>query len=666
MAQAGQAARIRERLDRVDDPVGLLEGFFAYAPVGLQIYRADGHCLLTNQSFRDLFGTEPPPEYNILRDDIAERQGILGLVQRAFAGETVHTPPIWYDPRELEQVHVTEGRTVAVSASFFPLFDRRGAVEYVAVVFKDETAEVVARERIEASERLLRQIIESSGDLVFVKDERGRYEVANPASAHVAGHTVDEMLGRTDVDIFPPEQARALQAVDRRILARGVSETYDESFPVDGEIRHFSTAKTPRRDAHGQPNGIIGIARDITDRKRGEQALAALAAENQSLLIRARAEEQWLGTILEGTPMPLMFIEPMTARMFFANAAAARMAGGTIARPACADDYPRTFDMRDLSGRPLSADENPIVRAARGERLTGAQVEWRFSGGAKVVAMHSARVAAVYGHPEMVLVAFDDITPLKEVQTELEEAVRARQDFLSIAGHELKTPLTSLMLGMHSLNRTLARPQPAAPPAAASVSLLESEPALAERWRALQRQTRRLSSLVDQLLDVSRLTAGKLTLEVEALDLVELTREVAARFGGAGPGAADSAPIVVEAAGPVPGERDRLRLEQVITNLVSNAVKYGEGRPVIIRVERNGRTATVAVRDQGIGIAPEALERIFNRFERASPGRSYGGLGLGLWIVSQIVEAMGGTVDVDSVIGRGSTFTLRLPCAGPA
>src|SRR5262249_50725431 len=155
----------------------------------------------------------------------------------------------------------------------------------------------------------------------------------------------------------------------------------------------------------------------------------------------------------------LMFIELTTARLFFANAAAARMAGGAIAQATCPDDYPRMFDMRDSSGRPLSADENPLVRAARGERLTGAQVGWRFPGGAKVVAMHSARVAAVYGHQEMVLVAFDDITPLKEVQSELEEAVRARQDFLSIAGHELKTPLTSLMLGMHSLNRILARPR---------------------------------------------------------------------------------------------------------------------------------------------------------------------------------------------------------------
>ena len=113
---------IRVRLAGISDPVRLLQGIFAYAPFGLQVYRADGHCLLTNKAFRDLFGSEPPPEYNVLHDEIAERQGLLGLVKRAFAGETVQTPTFWYDPRELQQVHVTEGRRVAISITLLPLF----------------------------------------------------------------------------------------------------------------------------------------------------------------------------------------------------------------------------------------------------------------------------------------------------------------------------------------------------------------------------------------------------------------------------------------------------------------------------------------------------------------------------------------------------------------
>ena len=142
---------IRVRLGGISDPVRLLQGIFAYAPFGVQVYRADGHCLLTNKAFRDLFGSEPPPDYNILRDDIAERQGLLGLVTRAFAGETVQTPTFWYDPRELQTVHVTEGRRVAISITLLPLLGASGSVEHVALVFKDQTEETLARERAEAA-----------------------------------------------------------------------------------------------------------------------------------------------------------------------------------------------------------------------------------------------------------------------------------------------------------------------------------------------------------------------------------------------------------------------------------------------------------------------------------------------------------------------------------
>jgi PAS domain S-box-containing protein len=656
---------IGEILGQVTNPAALLEGFFAHAPFGLQIYRADGHCLLTNQAFRDLFGSEPPPEYNVLNDEIAAQRGVLGMLRRAFAGEAVQTPAHWYDPRELRQVHVTEGRRVAISAAFFPLYGNGGAVEHVAVVFKDETAEVTARERVETSERLLRQLIEESGDLVFVKDQDGRYEVANPASARVAGRAVEEILGHTDDDVFPPEAARALRDIDRRIVARGVAETYDESFEVGGELRHFSTAKTPRRDAQGLPTGIIGISRDITDRKRGEQALARLAAENQALLERARADEQWLATILEQTPTALVFIEPDTARLFFANAAADRLAGGTMPRPGHAADYVRLLDMRDLADRPLAAADNPLVRASRGEPLTGLQVRWHLPGGVHVVAMHSARLRAVHGHADTVLVAFDDITTLKDVQAALEEAVRARQDFLSIAGHELKTPLTSLLLVIRSIDHGLAQARAGLGAGGVAAPLLDIDRRLGDRWRTLQRQVGRLSSLVDQLLDVSRLAASKLALEIEALDLSEVVREVTARFTAPSEGGG-SAAIAVDAAAPVPGEWDRLRLEQMISNLVSNAVKYGAGRPVTVRVRADARAAEVAVRDQGIGIAPEAIERIFDRFERAASVRHYGGLGLGLWIVRQLAEAMAGSVRVESAVGQGSTFTLRLPRRPPA
>jgi signal transduction histidine kinase len=164
-----------------------------------------------------------------------------------------------------------------------------------------------------------------------------------------------------------------------------------------------------------------------------------------------------------------------------------------------------------------------------------------------------------------------------------------------------------------------------------------------------------LTGLVDRLLDVSRISAGKLVLDLETLDLAEVARDVAGRFSGA------ESRITIDASAAIHGRWDRLRVEQVITNLLSNAVTYGEERPVAITVRRVGEHAEIVVRDQGIGIAPEALGRIFERFERAASGRQYGGLGLGLWIVRQLVEAMDGSISVESDLGRGATFTVQLP-----
>src|SRR4051812_6153593 len=153
-----------QRLRSVPDPVALLEGMFAHAPVAYQIYSPQGHSLLVNEAFLTLFGVAPPPEYNVLEDEVANATGQLSLLKRAFRGESVETAPVWYNPSELTQVKVTGGRRCAMTASAFPLFDETGAIAYVVFVFKDVTAEMDAQERAEAERDLLRAIIDQSGD----------------------------------------------------------------------------------------------------------------------------------------------------------------------------------------------------------------------------------------------------------------------------------------------------------------------------------------------------------------------------------------------------------------------------------------------------------------------------------------------------------------------
>jgi two-component system, sensor histidine kinase and response regulator len=239
---------------------------------------------------------------------------------------------------------------------------------------------------------------------------------------------------------------------------------------------------------------------------------------------------------------------------------------------------------------------------------------------------------------------------VEERTGELQEAIQARDEFLSIASHELKTPLTSLVAHLQMLLRSLQRGQQ--PP----IEQLE------RRLQAAEQASKRLVKLINGLLDVSRISAGRLELELEAVDLAEVTREVVGRFEQELAEGGCLLELGLEgAAGKAVGRWDRFRIEQVVTNLLANAIKYGPGKPIEVRVEVDGGKARLVVRDRGIGIAPEQVERIFGQFERAVSARHYGGMGLGLFIVRQIVEAHGGEIRVDSEPDAGSTFTVELP-----
>jgi signal transduction histidine kinase len=237
---------------------------------------------------------------------------------------------------------------------------------------------------------------------------------------------------------------------------------------------------------------------------------------------------------------------------------------------------------------------------------------------------------------------------LREAHARAEAAVRLRDEFLSVASHELKTPLTSLILQHGLISRALGP---------------DSRERVGPRLTTATRQVQRLTSLVDNLLDVSQLALGKLTLEPTEVDLAQAVRDVVEQLEEVFTQAA--CVVHVDATGPLPGLWDAPRLEQVLIHLLGNAAKYGAGRPVHVGVGLEAGHAWVVVRDQGIGIPPEALPRLFGRFERAVSERHYGGLGLGLYLSRQIVDALGGRIEVDSRPGEGATFTVRLPCTPP-
>ncbi|MDB4970183.1 MAG: two-component hybrid histidine kinase [Myxococcales bacterium] len=234
---------------------------------------------------------------------------------------------------------------------------------------------------------------------------------------------------------------------------------------------------------------------------------------------------------------------------------------------------------------------------------------------------------------------------------ESQAAIRLRDEFLSIAGHELKTPLAALQLQVNSLVRGAERG-----------TLTQDLDRLKQRLLKTEAQGARLDRLITELLDVSRITASRLTLQTQELDLSQLVTEIVERFGDDFKRVGSEVKLTVAPSVMIQG--DPPRLDQVFTNLISNAVKYGQGEPIEIELARNAEHVRFTVADHGIGIDPESQKRIFGRFERAVSERNFGGFGLGLWIAKEIVVGHGGTITVASKVGQGTTFTVELLANG--
>jgi signal transduction histidine kinase len=250
-----------------------------------------------------------------------------------------------------------------------------------------------------------------------------------------------------------------------------------------------------------------------------------------------------------------------------------------------------------------------------------------------------------------------DITERRALETDLRAAIEVRDDFLSVASHELGTPLTALKLHVEKLQRMLSATRAPADP-----ELLRARAAL------IGHEVGRMGQLVGTLLDTTRLAIGEWPLTLERVELGPLVDRVVRDLTMVAEKA--QCRLTIDRRAAPYGRWDRGRLEQALTNLLSNAFKYGAGRPVEVIVDGDDTAASARVRDHGVGLPPDQQELIFDRFGRAPHTRGgYGGLGLGLWIARRSVEAMGGTIRVHSVPGEGATFEIVLraePGAAPA
>lgn len=347
-------------------------------------------------------------------------------------------------------------------------------------------------------------------------------------------------------------------------------------------------------------------------------------------------------TLLDLCPFPALLVAAESGNVVLANEAARRL----HLPPSDERDDAGDYQARDSQGAALDSRlllQHLLSRACAAE---GVEIDWRTPHQPFCFRVCARTRPARENRPALTLLTFVDITSQKAAERELRHTLEARDEFFAIAAHELKDPLFALQLSLQFLRYSAQR--------------LGDMPAhVAQHLEVSERQAERLGRLIENLLDVSRIANNRLQLDEEAFDLCEVAREMTERFQPKARSLGTT--LQAEECPAVIGYFDRLKMEQVIGNLLSNALKYGAARPVTVRVRAEDDRAVLEVEDRGIGIAPQDQERIFDRFQRASEGHKKESLGLGLYITRALVEAHGGTIAVRSELGQGTTFLVTLP-----
>lgn len=498
----------------------------------------------------------------------------------------------------------------------------------------DVSDKEVTDDTLASSVWLLRATLEASADGLLVVDLTGTIRAFNQQFLRlwrIPGELVerrrDEVLLHYVRDQLCDPDAFLRHVQDLYIhISR---ESFDTFAFKDGRV--FERLSRPQR-VEGQIVGRVWSFRDVTERERLLARQAFLA--DTSRLLASREIEVALVAVAERS-VPLL-----------GRGCAVDLFDGAEARRLV------THLTEDVTLEPCPPDETwaqtPVCYAAHGvshlavplrarDRVLGVITfaglrDRAYDTGDVEVAEELGRRAAL---------AMENARLLRETQA----ALRARDEFLSIAAHEIRGPLTSIQLAVDSLHRQ------------------DLPPARRDRMLALvDREIGRLARFVDDLVELGRIRSGLVQLELEQVDLGELVREIAAQYA---PELERSrSKLEIKATSGVTGQWDRLRLEQVVMNLMSNAIKFGRGGPITLEVDARDDVARLVVEDEGIGVPLEQRDRIFELFGRGVSARHYGGLGLGLFIARTIVEYMGGTLRLEPGRAAGSRFIVELPRGG--
>ncbi len=546
---------------------------------------------MTQGGLADLMGMRASEWYS-------DNPQIMGALSRCYGeGTTIHHESPWHMRTTGEHKHL------AVTFAYIP-------PDLVVTHVEDITERKRAEEALEENHTLLRSIIEGASDPIFLKDTQCRFLLANSSAAEVLGTSVDELLGKESAEFMPPETARRTMEVDRRVIETNESQSGEEHMTVQGVQRTYLFTKTPYRDRRGEVAGVIGIGRDITERKQAEVALRQSKERFHSLvqyssdIITILASD---GTGRYQSPAIQLILGYEPEELIEKNVFA-------YVHPEDLDRVLSAFD--HLLNNP---ETHPMVEF----RFRNKDGSWRYL---EAIGSNLLQDPGIAG----VVINSRDITERKKLEEN-------QQRFFANAAHQLKTPITTIVGAAELL---------------VTIQGLD-DPKKSQLLDHIFSEALRMQRLSDDLLRLAKMGRDRRDPEPEAVDLTAASRQAAGRMMPL----AENLGLTLRVVGD--GGRalaDPEWLQEVLLILLSNAAKYSDpAREIRLEAREN----TIAVEDEGAGISNADLPHVFERFYRGKGNTE--GFGLGLSIGRELVERMGGSISISSREGSGTRVELELP-----
>lgn len=510
-----------------------------------------------------------------------------------------------------------------------------------------------------AAEEKFSLLVDSVRDYgIFLIDPEGFIVSWNTGAERINGYRAEEVIGKHFSIFYLPEDVARNHPQNELEIAAKEGRYEEEGWRLRKNGTKFwsNVVINPMRDKNNHLVGFAKVTRDLSERKVSEE--------------RLRESEERARKMFEGVKDYSLIMLNADGTVATWNEGARRIKGyepNEIIGKYFAIFYPEQdvqmgkceYELKEASETGRFEDEGWRVRKDGTKFWASVLITAIRNDHGKVIGFSKVTrdITDKKRAEDLLKMAYANLEKRVEERTQqlietnkqLQEAVRVRDEFLSIASHELRTPLTPLKMQIQSLMKMIQK----------STSPNFNDERVKRMSQTCERSVSRLNSLLDNLLDVSRINLGKLSLTYETFDLVELIKNILDRYEHEI--VSTGSTVTLENEKTVIGTFDHIRLEQVFANLLQNALKYGSGKPITVRIYKQDNFAILLFQDLGIGIPKEEHERIFKRFERIESNTNIGGLGLGLFITRQIVEAHGGSIAVDSKPGMGTTFTVRIP-----